>query len=287
VSARVRARWHFEKALERGAMQPAVALTHAQAAAALFRSLDDRLGLYRALSVQLYCEPARPGETQQQVMDEVLALEDPQWSSAVRAQGANGAACWFSARGRFDTAIEWRQRTLALYRQAGAAWRGLVAHSNLIDSLLAAGRIDDVIEHGSALQAQLKGTRQLAALPASRLNLAAGHLVKGNTEAARELAREGLPQALRLGWRPYWADYLALLAALEHRPRAAAQLLGFADAAYAAIATAREINEARAVERASTLCKAALGLEEVERLQRNGARLADADLDALAFATSD
>ena len=287
LSARVRALWHLETALERAATQPALALTHSQHAVRLLRQIGDRLGLYRALSVQLYCEPAQPGDSQQAVMDEVLALEDPHWSSAVRAQGANGAACWHSARGQFDLAIEWRRRTLALYQQAGSTWRSLVAHSNLMDSLLAASRVDEAIDCGTALQAQLQGTRQLAALPAARLNLAAAHLSKGDTPAARALAREGLPQAQRLGWLPYWADYLALLAALEQRPRAAARLLGYADAAYAAIATAREVNEARAVERAATLCHASLSPAAFEQGRRDGARLADADLAGLAFAVDD
>jgi hypothetical protein len=80
---------------------------------------------------------------------------------------------------------------------------------------------------------------------------------------------------------------LALLAALEQRPRAAAKLLGYADAAYAAIATAREVNEARAVVRAANICCETLSAAMFEQLQRDGARLADADLAELAFATDE
>ena len=290
VAPPVQAQWYLEASLERAGAQPALALAHAQQAAELFRGLGDRLGLYRALCVQLYCEPAQsapPDATQQALMSELLALEDPHWSSAVRAEGANGAACWYSARGQFDTAIEWRRRNLALQRQAGSSWLGIVAHSNLLDSLLAAGRVDEAIATGTALLTQLQGTRQLAVLPAIRLNLAAAHLSTGDTPAARELAQASLPQALRLGWQPYWADVLALLAALERRPRAAALLLGYADAAYAAIATAREVNEARAVERAAALCRASLGEAAFAQRLREGARLSDADIAPLAFATDD
>ena len=74
---------------------------------------------------------------------------------------------------------------------------------------------------------------------------------------------------------------------LAHRPCAAARLLGYADAAYAAIETAREINEARAVERATDICLSSLGAAAFGRLRRDGARLADADLAALALATDD
>ena len=287
AGAAVQAPWHLETAIERASVQPAIALAHAQQAAMLFRGQENRLGTYRALCAELYCAPAKPSDTQQQVIDELFALEDPRWSAAVRAQGANSAACWFSARGQFDIAIEWRRRNVALHRQAGSEWRELVAQSNLMDSLLAAGHVEEAITCGNELQARLAGTRRLAALPGSRLNLAAAYLTKGDTEAARALAREGLAQAIRLSWQPYWADHLALLAALEQRPRAAAQLLGYADAAYAAIATAREVNEARAIERARAICVAALGEETVAKLQRDGARLADGDLAALALATED
>ena len=283
----VQAQWHLEAALDVAAAQTALGLVYAQHAVRQFAELGDRLGQYRALGIQLYCEPAQPADSQAGQIDELIALEDPRWSAVVRTQGANAAACWYSARGEFARAIEWRQRTLDLHQQAGATWRGLVAHANLMDTLLAAARIDEAIACGTALEARLRGTRQLAALPAARLNLAAAHLSLGNTNAARTLAQDGWPQALRLGWQPYWADYLALLAALEQRPRAAARLLGYAHAAYTVIATAREVNEARAADRSAALCRAQLAPATYEQLERDGARWADVDIAMLAFATDD
>ena len=283
----LQAQWHLEAALAVAAAQTSLGLVYAQRAMQQFAELGDRLGQYRALGIQLYCEPAQASDSQAGHIDELMALEDPQWPAVVRAQGANAAACWYSARGEFKRAIEFRQRTLDLHQQAGATWRGLVAHANLMDTLLAAARIDEAIACGTALEARLRGTRQLAALPAARLNLAAAHLSLGNTNAARTLAQDGWPQALRLGWQPYWADYLALLAALEQRPRAAARLLGYANAAYAVIATAREVNEARAADRSAALCRAQLAPATYEQLERDGARWADADIAMLAFATDD
>ena len=109
----------------------------------------------------------------------------------MRAQGAHAAACWFCARGSFATAIEWRHKTISLYEQAGYSWQLLVAQANLMDSQLAAGDIDKAIACGVALEARLRGTRQLAALPAARLNLAAALLSKGEAAQARQLAVEG------------------------------------------------------------------------------------------------
>jgi predicted ATPase/DNA-binding winged helix-turn-helix (wHTH) protein len=286
-SRQIKARWHIEAARDVAAVQTAQSLVWAEQALQDFRAVDDRIGAYRALSLLQYCDTAAPSGSRGQDLQELMALEDPHWSPALRAEGANAAACWHSTRGQFDKAIEWRRRALDLQRQAGSSWRTLVEHTNLIDSLVAVGRLDEAIACGAELEAQVRGTRRLAALPAARLNLAAAHLARDDTAAARALAQDGWPQALRLGWQPYWADYLALLAALEHRHRAAAGLLGFADAAYAAIGTAREVNEARAAERAAAASVEQLGRAAFEQRRHDGKRLADTDIAALAFATED
>jgi len=192
-------------------------------------------------------------------------------------------ACWFSARGKFEAAIEWRHRAFSLYGQAGWSWQLLVAQANLMDSLLADGRVDEAIACGVALQAQLQASRQLSALPAARLNLTAALLSKDEAAQARQLAMDGWPQALQLAWQPYWADYLALLAAIEGRPRSASRLLGYANARYAANSTSREVNEARAAQRAEQLAVSCLGELAFERLKAAGAGLHDDEIADLAF----
>jgi predicted ATPase/DNA-binding winged helix-turn-helix (wHTH) protein len=287
LPAALRARWQLEAAFDWGAVQPAWARSHAQAAVALFRGLGDRLGLYRALSILLYCRPAAPADEQHAEIDELQAIEDPAWPAVVRAQGAHAAACWFSAREAFEIAIDWRHKTVLLYEQAGGSWQQLVAQANLMDSQLAAGRVDEAIACGVALEARLRGTRQLAALPAARLNLTAALLFKNEPAQARVFALDGWPQALQLAWQPYWADYLALLAATEGRLRAATRLLGYADARYLANASTREINEARAARRVGELTAEGLEPHELERLKAAGRALRDDEVAAQAFATAD
>lgn len=85
--------------------------------------------------------------------------------------------------------------------------------------------------------------------------------------------------------QPYWADYLALLAALEARPQAAARLAGHADADYTAREETRERNEAAA--RARTLARAALGNAEFDRLHAEVRLLRDEQIEAIAFARTD
>jgi hypothetical protein len=88
------------------------------------------------------------------------------------------------------------------------------------------------------------------------------------------------------GLQPYWADQLALLAALEGRPRAAARLAGCADARNAKRGP-REPTDARAVERARALAHEALGEAVFERLHAEGKAFGDADLERFAFAEED
>jgi hypothetical protein len=83
------------------------------------------------------------------------------------------------------------------------------------------------------------------------------------------------------------AVYLGLLAALQSRPRAAAQLLGYADANYAARNEQNEGNEAQALARARALATAALGEAAFATAHADGAALRDADVAALAFAGVD
>ena len=287
LTPQLRARWCVEAAFDLGASKPAQARALALDAVHIFRDGDDAIGLYRALAILLYCAPADPDDSQQSEFDELRTIERPHWPAAVRAQGAHAAACWFSARGDFESAIACRRQALALYEQAAFPWQVLVAQANLMDSLLASGRIDDAIATGTALEQRLRGTRQLAALPAARLNLAAALLFRGDVQNARQLALEGWPQAVRLAWQPYWADYLALLAALESRPCSAALLSGFADARYAEDATAREVNEARAALQVQQYLERRLTSLQVRRLQARGAALSNEQVADTAFQTID
>ena len=99
----------------------------------------------------------------------------------------------------------------------------------------------------------------------------------------RIVINAGWSQAGRLELQWAWLDYLALLAALERRPAAAARLCGCSAAAYDRLGERRETNEAAAFDRARRLAAAALGDSDFERLQAEGRSLRDEDIEALAF----
>lgn len=148
-------------------------------------------------------------------------------------------------------------------------------------------RVDSAACAGMALVNALAGTRNELHLAYAQLNLAAAWLAMDDVAQALGVARAGWPLGLRFELQPYWADYLALIAMLEGRPRTSARLAGYADIGYAGREQDRAHNETAAIERARVLARTALGDAEFERLYVNGGALQDGEIATLAFATED
>jgi len=219
----------------------------------------------------------------QAALAEARALEDPAWPAQRRYLRA--VAEFKAVPSDAPGAVSRCREALALELELGG--NGLLARSNLIDAELAAGDAQAAALAGEAVLAEFQGGREELALANVRLNLAAACLVLGRLPRARELAQAGWPHRRLFDMQPYWATYLALLAALEDRPRAAARLAGYADARFAAREEPREPNEAAADARACMLARAALGDAEFERLQADGRLLTDDAIEVIAFATDD
>jgi hypothetical protein len=174
---------------------------------------------------------------------------------------------------------------LLLDRERGS--RSSVSDGNLIDAELAAGDAHAAARSGATLVESLRGTRHEYSLAFARVNLLAALLALNDCAQARPVAQAAWAKAVAFELQHAAAAYLALLAALEGRPRAAAQLIGYSEAIYAAREEACEVNETAALSRARTLAVAALGDAGFERLHAEGAMLRDADIEALAFAGED
>jgi predicted ATPase/DNA-binding winged helix-turn-helix (wHTH) protein len=283
VPADVRARWHVEAALVWSTTRPAYAQQQAHQAAALYRSLDDRRGLYRALSLTVTCNAQAAVDEHQRSLAQLQAIEDPGWPSVVRERGAEAAAMVHLARGDFAQAMASDHLRDALLAQAGDSTHRLIAQINLMNVELAAGQAADAARRGVALRTQLRATRHVAALNTTELNLSAAYLAQDDAHTAREVAQSAWPQALLCDMQAYWADYLALIAALEGRMHAAAQLLGYSDAGYAAKQWTREVNEHRAVERAEQLVRGTLDAAAFDVERERGRGLADHQAQLVAF----
>lgn len=203
----------------------------------------------------------------------VLLLE--RWSAETALAGLHADA---------SLALHAARETMRLAAAAGS--HGHTNMTALIDAQVRLGDLTAAVRDGQVFVAQLEGTRYEKHLAYARLNLTAAHLSGDELAEAHALARAGWPQALRFEMQAWWADYLALLAALEGRPADAARLAGYADAVYLRHQDHRQANEAAAVERARALARAALGDAEAARLQAEGARLRDEDIAAIALADS-
>jgi hypothetical protein len=162
-----------------------------------------------------------------------------------------------------------------------------ISTGNLIDAELAAGDARGAARSGAALVEWLRGTRHEYALAFARINLMAALLATDDCAQARAIGEAAWHKAPAFDVQHAAAAYLALLAALESRPCAAAQLVGYSEAIYAARDEVREANETAASNRARALAATALGDAPFERWHAAGAKLRDDEVEAIAFATAD
>ncbi len=262
----------------------------ADRALAIARRLDptqpDRFALYHALAraasaaAQTDDLPAARG-----LLAEMQPLEDPAWPPQRLLWGAE-AAQWVARMGG-DTAeaLQSGRRLLALDRARGS--HASIATGNLIDAELAAGHAQAAARLGDELVESLRRTRHEYSLAFARINLLAALLALDDAVQARVVACEAWARAAAFELQHVAAAYLALLAAIEGRPRAAVRLAAYSQALYSARNEAREQNETAATQRALQLARHSLDDATIVRLQAEGTALNDAEIDAVAFARDD
>ena len=157
----------------------------------------------------------------------------------------------------------------------------------LIDAELECGHTQAAVQLGERVLDQLAGSRDEWSRTLVRVNLALALLALDDIKRARPLLRAAWPWALQLDLQALCSDAPALLAVLEGRPRAAARLAGYADAAYVARGLIHHPIEVAARGRCHTLARAALGDATFDRLLAEGRLLRDEQVEALAFASED
>ena len=262
----------------------------------LARSIDaaapDRWLLYRALAQWVVSGSSladMPPAALKAALDELDLIEDPAWPPHRLDIGLEAHAFFLS---RSDAGPEAAVARLGLIRRTAAIAAQLgddleTSLNNLMDAELASGDVDAAARTGRALIEQLSGSRNEHILAFARLNLGACHLALDEAEAARPMLQAAWAKAAAFEMQPYCADYLALLAALERRPRAAAWLAGYSDEGYRAKSEGRERNEAAASERVRALAVAQIGAAAFESGRAGGCTLGDDQIAALAFASTD
>jgi predicted ATPase/DNA-binding winged helix-turn-helix (wHTH) protein len=262
---------------------------------AVARSLDreapDRWRLYQALcewmrAAAIVTQP--PLEALRAAAIELDALENSHWPPQRLVEGCASrrlARLPFDDPARPTEHLALTHRWLAAMEAAGADTAP--CFGILIDAELECGHVRAAVAVGERTLAQLTGTRDEWSLLNVRVNLAMAQLAMDDTQRARPLLQASHPSALHFGLPALCSDYLALLAAIESRPRTAARLAGYADAAYAARGLFRHPNEVAARERTRALARAALDDATFDQLVADGQTLRAERAAALAFAKED
>jgi hypothetical protein len=257
-------------------------LVAAREAVSAWRELDDRRRLYLTLGL-LASESANAGDfaAASDALAEAGRIEDVTWPSRLRwsfAVDASMVRLHQGDAGGFRRAV---CLELALAEQAGADIAAAFARYRLADAAAMAGDFEEAVALGRAVVAEQRALVRTSRLHVALQNLCGALLMQGDIESAREAALEAWPQSLQHGSTGYLLDYVALLAVRIGRHAEAAQMVGRADAAYAANHIAREPNEARSARLARAIIETALAPAQSEHLQAAGAGLGDAQLDML------
>jgi hypothetical protein len=185
--------------------------------------------------------------------------------------------------GEQETACEHYRRYRQVVLEAGALGGLVTVSLNLADLALAMGRADEAARIGREHVAWLRPQRNHYALGWALGNLCAALVWTGEWAAAEEAGREALPLMRFEEYAAWLFDHFSLLAArLGDAPRAA-QLVGYVDMAREQARSVREPTETQSREAALALLEAQLSVGELAHWRAQGARLTDAQADALAF----
>ncbi len=264
---------------------PPQALPAWERAVDLYRRLDDTEGLGASLSQQA------AALTYMDRFDEAAPLFAGAFPLLQRAAIPKALADYFLHLGALKmltgdpgSARTHYERALSLYRGVGAERMALVALMYLADLTWAEGDLQGALAafRETVTLARKSPLRRLA-LGYCLTQMAALHSERGELEAARAAASEGVPMLHEAGQIWLLADHIALLAARGGRTAIAARLAGYADAAHAAKGSRRQVNEARARDQLQELLQQSLGAGELERLVAEGATMSEDTACSLAL----
>jgi hypothetical protein len=169
------------------------------------------------------------------------------------------------------SAAEAYGRARVLLERAGDTFGALVASANLAEDLATKGHLDRSATEWSAALDRCRAQGDPGLVNHAMGHLAGVYLLQGRLDLAEPLAVEVVPRLVETAYLFWFVPHLALLAALQRRTELAAQLLGYADAAYARIGHDREPNEAVTSERVESLVSETLDATRRAVLRAEGA----------------
>jgi hypothetical protein len=190
-----------------------------------------------------------------------------------------------AVRGDFTpNACAWRA---SASRSSADAYDERISMINLIDAELAAGDLQPPPATGRPWWPSWPRAVTNTELTMARLNLCAALLALGRRRRGPPVAEAGWSRARTLQAAVGWADYLALLSALEQRPVTAARLCGYSMPLTKCGQNPRSQRSRRLRPRLAGSPPAPSATTAFERLQAEGRSLRDEDIAAIAFGSGD
>lgn len=256
----------------------------AERAASLLRQTDDKFTLGSALMIRVP-GATTPGPQQLAAVEELRRLSDPQAPGKARLILMSSEARLNMAARRYPEAMRIYVDARALADECGAAQWEAVMSCWVADIALTTGDLDlavtTLIETSSRLEMQpTKGIF----LPFALGSLVTAYLFKSNPVAARVALANATPLIVRYSVGYRYAATAALLAAMERRWSAAAQLLGYGESTAAGNYTARPV-EIEAGQRASAYLTANAAKADIDAWKQAGTMLSTEAAYRLALAT--
>jgi predicted ATPase/DNA-binding winged helix-turn-helix (wHTH) protein len=244
----------------------------ALSAASSYRAAGDRRGLYLALRC-LAGSGVMPGAQALAVLDEMAALESPDWPARLQAQRLQAEV---SVLRSIEYMAEARRvcQNLLVRAQAGGL-DGVVSAtlSDLASISLSLGDTETAMQTCQQLLDRGRHRRDNFILHALAI-VACVSFVKGDLVGARAALTDFVSASRSRDWEwlGLYAGLLALLAALEGRHEAAARLLGYTSRAYEQLGS-RDVLTVYAWSRASGLVQDAVDSTVLPRLKEMGATM--------------
>lgn len=266
-----RFRLAFQSVVRSRMLRPAEWRDEAWRALEAYRTLDDRVGLYKALcalggATREVIDEARAGV----LLEEAEQLEDPNWSPRLRSRRQVALEWWNDLRGRFEASRDAGRQHLALSRAAGAIGE-IPALSNLADTEFELGNIEEAISLCREAIARATERGRPAAAAHAYGNIVPALIESGELELAEDAIRAGRSLLVRgLGTAFVLLMPLALLAQRRSTLDLAARLVGCADRAYAAGGHFLHPPERRMRERVLVALQGSFSPEVVESLRVEG-----------------
>jgi len=228
-----------------------------------------------ALAAKLMCElcAGHPVDA-----NEWSALQDGEhrdWSDCVKSVRPRATALRGYYEADFQAATLAGRELLQMAQRCGSGLLIKTTQLDLAEFARSLGLLDESIRVLAELVDVINPVqeRNLAAL--AWINLFGTRLAAGKLADARAAAQRASEHCALAQVQHWWADGAALLAAQEGRPRAAARLIGYADAIYGARSFVRQPNELAFRQSAAAASQLHLSDELFRQLLGLGAKLSD------------